>query len=72
MDQGSPVIRLAVFGSPISQSRSPEIHRSFARQCGLEIDYRAIEADRETFPHLLDEFAEGGGNGCNVTVPLKH
>jgi shikimate dehydrogenase len=66
------VIRLAVFGSPISHSRSPEIHRSFARQCGLEVDYQAIEANAETFPLLLEEFAAGGGRGCNVTVPLKH
>jgi len=66
------VIRLAVFGSPISHSRSPEIHRLFARQCGLEVDYRAIEARPGTFPDLLEEFAAGGGRGCNVTVPLKH
>jgi shikimate dehydrogenase len=66
------VIRLAVFGSPISHSRSPEIHRSFARQCALEIDYRAIDANAETFPRLLEELAAEGGRGCNVTVPLKH
>ena len=66
------MIRLAVFGSPISHSRSPEIHRLFARQCALEIDYRAIDANEETFPHLLEELAAGGGRGCNVTVPLKH
>ena len=72
MDQGSSVIRLAVFGSPISHSRSPEIHRLFARQCGLQVDYQAIEATAETFPRLLHEFASQGGSGCNVTVPLKH
>jgi shikimate dehydrogenase len=66
------VIRLAVFGSPISHSRSPEIHRSFARQCALEIDYRAIDANAETFPRLVEELAAEGGRGCNVTVPLKH
>ena len=66
------MIRLAVFGSPISHSRSPEIHRSFARQCALEIDYRAIDANVETFPRLLKELAAEGGRGCNVTVPLKH
>jgi len=66
------VIRLAVFGSPISDSRSPEIHRLFARQCALEVDYRAIEANAETFPQLLEELAARGGRGCNVTVPLKH
>jgi shikimate dehydrogenase len=66
------VIRLAVFGSPISHSRSPEIHRLFARQFGLRVDYSAIEANQETFPHLLEELAAKGGRGCNVTVPLKH
>lgn len=66
------MIRLAVFGSPVSQSRSPEIHHSFARQFDLEIDYRAIEANSETFPRLLAEFVSSGGRGCNVTVPLKH
>ncbi|MEE8343340.1 MAG: shikimate dehydrogenase [Gammaproteobacteria bacterium] len=66
------MIRLAVFGSPISHSRSPEIHRAFARQCALKVDYRAIEARPETFPRLLEELAARGGRGCNVTVPLKH
>ena len=66
------MIRLAVFGSPVSHSRSPEIHRLFARQCALEVDYRAIEANEETFARLLEELAARGGRGCNVTVPLKH
>jgi len=66
------VIRLAVFGSPVNHSRSPGIHHSFARQFGLDLNYRAIEADRETFPRLLEKFKAGGGSGCNVTVPLKH
>jgi len=66
------VILLAVFGSPISHSRSPEIHRSFARQFALKIEYRTIEARPETFPRLVEEFAAGGGRGCNITVPLKH
>jgi len=66
------VIRLAVFGSPVSHSRSPEIHRLFARQCGLQVEYQAIEATAETFPRLLEELTAQGGKGCNVTVPLQH
>ena len=66
------MIRLAVFGSPVSQSRSPDIHRLFARQLGLQVDYQAIEATTEAFPRLLEELAAQGGRGCNVTVPLKH
>jgi shikimate dehydrogenase len=71
MDQRLPVIRLAVFGSPISHSRSPVIHGLFADQCGLNVDYRAIEATGENFAGLLDDLAARGGRGCNVTVPLK-
>lgn len=72
MDPGSPVIRLAVFGRPVAQSLSPRIHRLFARQLGLRVDYSAIEATPESFPRQVRELAASGGRGCNVTVPLKH
>lgn len=65
------MIRLAVFGQPIAHSLSPQIHRQFASQFGLAIDYRAIESSPEEFPGKLRELQEGGGVGCNVTVPLK-
>ncbi len=65
------MIRLAVFGSPIRQSSSPAIHGMFAEQCGLDVDYQAIEATAESFAGLLQALAAQGGRGCNVTVPLK-
>ena len=71
MDSRPPVIRLAVFGSPVAHSLSPRIHRLFGAQCGLEVDYRAIEANAATFPRLVSGLASRGGRGCNVTVPLK-
>ncbi|MBK7205971.1 MAG: shikimate dehydrogenase [Thermomonas sp.] len=61
----------AVFGTPISHSLSPRIHAAFARQCGIELDYRAIEADAGDFRAKLDDFAARGGTGANVTLPLK-
>jgi shikimate dehydrogenase len=61
----------AVFGTPISHSLSPRIHAAFARQCGIELDYRAIEADAGDFRAKLDDFAAHGGTGANVTLPLK-
>ena len=66
------LIKLAVFGKPVVHSLSPRIHSLFAAQCGLEIDYRAIEATPETFPQLVADLAGAGGRGCNITVPLKH
>lgn len=71
MASGS-LIKLAVFGNPVIHSLSPWVHRSFAEQCGLEVDYRAIEATPESFPGLLTDLAERGGRGCNITTPLKH
>ena len=66
------MIRLAVFGSPIAHSLSPRIHGLFAGQCGMEVDYRALEATAETFPGRVRALAENGGRGCNVTIPFKH
>jgi shikimate dehydrogenase len=65
------LIKLAVFGQPVAHSLSPRIHGLFADQCGLEVNYRAIEATPESFPGLVAELAGSGGRGCNITVPLK-
>lgn len=43
----------------------------FADQFGLDIDYRKIEAGPDEFEDALTRFRQGGGTGCNVTVPLK-
>lgn len=67
-----PVIRLAVFGNPVAHSLSPAIHRAFAQQCGLNVDYRAIEATSESFAEQVGALARQGGRGCNITVPFKH
>ncbi len=61
----------AVFGQPISHSRSPQIHAAFARQFGLSVDYRRIESGGESFAERLARFARDGGRGANLTLPLK-
>ena len=65
-------MKLAVFGSPVANSLSPRIHQKFALQCGLEIEYQAIEATEGEFRGKLALFAGDGARGCNVTAPLKH
>ena len=67
-----PVIRLAVFGNPVAQSLSPAIHTAFAQQCGLNVDYRAIEATSASFAEQVGTLARQGGRGCNITAPFKH
>lgn len=63
--------RYAVFGQPIAHSLSPRIHAAFGAQLGIAVDYRAIEAGRDTFASALDAFVRDGGAGANVTLPLK-
>lgn len=61
----------AVFGQPISHSRSPAIHQAFAQAEGIALQYRTIEAGLEAFPAALQAFFDEGGRGANVTLPLK-
>jgi shikimate dehydrogenase len=71
MATGSELIRLALFGSPVSQSLSPRIHGLFARQAELTIEYQAVETRPGELRDKLAEFAAHGGLGCNITLPLK-
>ena len=71
MDQGKELIRLALFGQPIKASLSPPIHRMFAAQFGLDIEFQRIEIGADGFADALEAFRVAGGIGCNVTLPLK-
>jgi len=71
VDQGKELIRLALFGSPVNSSLSPFIHKQFAAQIGLEIDFQRIETQADGFSASLEKFRLAGGIGCNVTLPIK-
>jgi shikimate dehydrogenase len=71
VDQGKELIKLALFGQPVKSSLSPAIHRMFAGQFGLDIEYRLIEPGIGDFPRALEDFRRTGGVGCNVTLPFK-
>ncbi|MBO9766132.1 MULTISPECIES: shikimate dehydrogenase [Xanthomonas] len=66
-----PVSRYAVFGHPVAHSLSPAIHAEFGKQTGIALDYTAIDAPLEDFSAALQRFADEGGKGANVTLPLK-
>lgn len=61
----------AVFGNPISHSKSPAIHAAFAAATGEDVVYQARLAPIDGFAGSLAEFVAAGGKGANVTVPFK-
>ena len=66
------MLKLAVFGNPIKQSKSPIIHKMFAEQVGIDIEYTAKLAPVQGFSDCAIEFFKDPEvKGCNVTAPFK-
>lgn len=63
--------KYAVFGNPISHSKSPVIHGLFAQQTGEAICYEAMALPVDDFAHHCRQFFQRGGKGANVTLPFK-
>jgi shikimate dehydrogenase len=65
------VDKYAVFGNPISHSKSPQIHRAFAQQTRQNLSYRAHKVAKDKFASAATTFFTNEGQGLNVTVPFK-
>lgn len=63
--------RYAVIGNPIRHSKSPRIHRAFARSAGVDLEYTIIDCPRGEFNQAVRKFRQTGGRGMNVTAPFK-
>src|SRR5690606_22516099 len=64
--------RYALVGSPVHHSISPRVHALFADQTGQVMDYMAIEVKPDEFTRRVNQLADDGFKGLNVTVPLKN
>lgn len=63
--------RACVIGHPVSQSRSPVIHRFWLAQHNIEGDYAREDVPPERLGGFLGSLAQYGYVGGNVTVPHK-
>lgn len=61
----------AVFGSPITHSKSPFIHQQFAQQLNIGHPYGHVLVPINDFISTLNAFFSADGKGANVTVPFK-
>lgn len=66
-----PVDRYGVMGYPVSQSRSPVIHRLFAIQTRQSLQYDLLPVAPADLESAVRQFARNGGKGLNITVPHK-
>lgn len=62
--------RLAVLGSPIGHSRSPELHLAAYRVLGLDWRYDRVEVDDAGLAGFLDRLSDDW-RGLSLTMPLK-
>ena len=61
----------AVIGNPIHHSLSPQIHKMFAKEAGLHMDYEAILSPLDEFKSTVETLITKKLSGANVTVPFK-
>ena len=63
--------KLAILGSPIAHSLSPQIHQAFAKQFNIPLRYERIETPLELFHQTITQLQKDHYLGINVTLPLK-
>ena len=63
------MLKLAVLGSPISHSLSPQIHTEAYRILGIEADYGRFEVDEASLGSFIKTHTDW--SGFSLTMPLK-
>jgi shikimate dehydrogenase len=66
-----PPAKIAVFGDPVSHSRSPEMHNPALLESEIEAQYVRIHVHADELPASLRALANAGWIGANLTIPHK-
>lgn len=64
-------LKACVIGWPIKHSRSPLIHNFWLRQHGINGLYEKKAVAPEDLREFLENLADFGYSGCNITIPHK-
>ena len=67
----TPPIRLAVFGDPVSHSKSPVMHNAALADCGIDVQYTKLHIKEDELAAAVRLLANNGFIGANVTIPHK-
>ena len=62
--------RTGVLGRDISYSLSPKIHKLFAEEAGIDLNYEIYDVEDDPIDFIWEFFKEGG-TGLNITKPYK-
>lgn len=62
-------VRFALFGDPVAQSLSPQMHRAAFEAMGLRASYNAYRV--QDGAEVIRRMREGRIRGASVTIPLK-
>lgn len=60
-----------VIGNPIAHSKSPIIHRHFAEQTGIELEYQQHLVELDDFENEINRLQSANCFGANITLPFK-
>ena len=71
MSTDTAIDQYRVFGNPIHQSKSPNIHKAFAQATDQHINYQVQLVKDDEFEETVKDFFAKGGKGLNITVPIK-
>jgi len=66
-----PPAKIAVFGNPVSHSRSPEMHNPALSESEIKAQYVRIRVRADELPASLRSLAAAGWFGANLTIPHK-